>query len=418
MKEPDVMFQITNISCRFSLTILLLLCFAGCGSDRPIVVLENVSWPDGSVVSIIQDGRIVDRSTLYGDHVMLRAAGPGICRIRAGERNALSWISGKVLLSEGINRIYLSTPSIRRRTGRGMFGLSLGTQEVDLPHALLFDNPVPGVTTLTVEYEAFSTPEELLKLAATAHANAVECIVSLQLAALPEGRKSNRQFSAMLDKMEMSGIDGVLLDPDIDTYSLDIFPQFVRTAATEIHLRGMTLTVLIPESQPGNANPAVFFRDIPSPETPDMIRIAAPTPSETNPSPDTVLQIERAADRMVRDGVPLARISAELALSATAFTPRQGGGYDHAPLDAGDLESILPVAGMDAVLRLRDGTLRLGFRGRVYSFEDVEGLTWKVKRLGESPLAPKGGVHIMYDGMGITLDRSDLKRLTEAYIVR
>jgi hypothetical protein len=413
---------IVSLSCvkwyNMYVTVLLLICIAGCGQDRPVVVLENISWPDGSVVSIIQEGRIVDRSTLYGDYVRLRAAGQGLCRIRAGERNALTWLSGKVLLKEGENHITLPAPSIRRRTGNRMFGYADRTPVEDAARDLLFENPVPGVTTLTVQADTFHSNEILRERAVLAHTHATEFVVSLSLNTLPDNRKSEHMFRAGLDSMETAGVDGILLAPVPAVYSMGIFPRFVRFAAREIHHRGMTLSVVVPESWPEHISPGVLFRDIPAPEVPDMIRIAAPRPSEENPSPDIVGSIERITDRLVRDGVPRSRISAELALSAAAFTPRQGGGYSHAQLEHGELADILPAAGMDAVLRLRDGTLRLGFRGKVYSFEDVEGLTWKLRRLRESVLAPKGGIHILHDGMGVTLDRDGLKRLSEAYIVR
>ncbi len=388
---------------------------AGCGKDRPVVVVRNLSWPDGSVVSIIQDGLIADRSTLYGDYVRLRANHPGLVHVRSGEQNALTWLSKEVLLSNGEHHIALPALSIRRRTEGKTFGLSAMIPGVDSINKLLFENPVPAVTTLTLHNDSLDSNNSLRDIASAVHAHAVEIIVSLSLNSVPENRPAERTFQRTLDTLETAGIDGILLTPERDLYAHNTFFRFVRFAAREIHLRGMTVELAVPDSWPEKDGPDLFFRDVPAQEAPDMIRIAASLPTEENLSPDTVLHIERLVGRLIRDGVPEDRISAELALSAAAFVLRHDNEYEKAPINTGEIDSILPVAGMTTVVRLRDGTLRLGYGGRVYSFEDVDGLTEKLRRLNKSPFSPKGGVHILYDARGITLDRDGLKHLTEAY---
>ncbi len=399
----------------FQIMILFMAFLTGCGKDTPVLIVENVSWPDGTVVSVIQDGKIVDRSTLYGDYVRLRAEKPGQCRIRAGKQHALTWLSEDVVLMDGENRIPLPAPSARRRAAGSIFGFSVAKSCTGAVHDILFKNPVPGVTTITVPYDVSNADDTLNDIATTAHDHAVELLVPIHLNTLPEDRHSERLFPDMLNRLETAGVDGVLLAFGSDITTQDVFLRFVRSAASEIHLRGMTLTLAAPDSWPGDAEAESLFRDVPSPEMPDMIMIPGLSPSEKNISPDTVLHIERCVDRLISDGVPQEKIAAECTFSAWAFAQGQNGEYSRVPLERGVLERILPVAGKTAVLRLRNGTLRLGYGGRVFSFDDIEGLAGKLRRLRKSPFAPRGGIHIRYDGTGITLDRDGLKQLSEIY---
>lgn len=399
----------------FLITILAMPLITGCGKDKPVVIVENVSWPDGTVVSVIQDGRIVDRSTLYGDYVRLRAEKPGQCRIRAGTQHALAWRSEDVLLMDGETRIPLPAPSARRRAAGSIFGLSVAQSCTEAVYDILFENPVHGVTTLTVPYDVSNADDTLNDIATAAHGHAVELIVSISLNALPEDRHSQRLFPDMLSRLETAGVDGVLLAFGSDLPTQDAFLRFVRSAASEIHLRGMTLTLAAPDSWPDKTGAEALFLDVPAPETPDMIVISAPLPTEKNISPDTVLHIERRVDRLISDSIPQEKIAAECTFGASAFTQEKNGEYSQVPLDPGALERILPVAGNSAVIRLRDGTLRLGYGGRVFSFDDIEGLAGKLVRLRESPFAPRGGIYIRYVRTGMPLDRDGLKQLSEVY---
>ena len=156
--------------------------------------------------------------------------------------------------------------------------------------------------------------------------------------------------------------------------------------------------------------------EAPAPERPDELRIAFKCTGV--PSSVPVDQIEKIIEELFRQHIPLSRISVEMTLTAFKFRVVDNGGLEPLELKEGELQTLLDSTDGYGVIRLVDLSLRLGHKGTLYAFDDTEGIAQKISLLRAGGFSRSGGIHIVYDGLGVEPDPEDFKLIIKSASVQ
>lgn len=409
---------------RFFYLFLFTACISfGCDKAKPDINVLNSNWPEGTCVSVLQKDRIVARTALYGNHVRISVPEEGFFQIRAGFPAALTWISEKIQVTIGTNNYSLPICIPRRRIGSSRIGLTVQTAYPDSIYAYMLETAYPSFTTISprVSFREKENGSGLSNpgIIDLAHSKAVEVTVRIRLADREFNENFKDYFLSLIDSLEVFGTDGMVMAPEALVFSDKGFLKSVRKIASEMHKRGMTLGISLPlDYKAVNFNPEALFSGVPSPETPDELRMMdSQSENSGGDLPVNVVdEIEEVLERFARSNIPLKKVSVEMALTAVAYNDIGNGTYKPVDLKEGTFTKILSEVGMDAAFRLRDESLRLGYRGVIYAFDDVDGVSKKIQRLMSGNLSRAGGVHIIYDRCGVEIDSDDLKQIAGSFI--
>jgi len=409
---------------RFFYLFLLTTCISiTCGKAKPVINLSNSNWPEGTCVTVLQKGRIKARTALFGDYVKISVPEEGFCQIRVASPSALTWISEKIPVNVGTNNYSLPSCIPRRRIGSSQIGLTVQTADPDSIYAYMLETTYPSITTISPTIPVWKKENSRglsnPGIIALAHAKAVEVTVQMRLAGREYDEDLKSYCLSLIDSLEVFGVDGIIIVPKVHVLSSEKFIEFIKKIASEVHKRGMTFGISL---QPGNKtlnfNPEALFSGVPTPETPDELRIMNPQSENSigGLSVNVVDEIEEVLDHFARSKIPLSKVTVELALTSAAYSDMGNGTYKPVDLEEGTFTKILSEVGMDAAFRLRDESLRLGYRGVIYVFDDVDGISKKIRRLRSGNLSSAGGIHIVYDRCGVEIDSDDLKQISVSFI--
>jgi len=395
----------------------------GCDKAKPVINVLNSNWPEGTCVTVLQEGRVVARTTLFGDYVRISVPEDGFCQVRVASPSALTWISEKIPVNAGTNNYSLPSCIPRRRIGSSQIGLTVQTADPDTIYAYMLETAYPFITTIspTIPVREKENNRGLSDpgIIALAHAKAVEVTTQMRLA----GREYNEDIMdyclSLIDSLEVFGADGMVMVPEALVFSDKGFLKSVRKIASEVHKRGMTLGISLPlDYKAVNFNPEALFSGVPPPETPDELRIMNPQSEDSIDGLPFNLadKIEGILKLFARSKIPLKKVTVWLALSAVAYNDVGNGTYKPVDLEEGTFTKVLSEVGMDAAFRLRDESLRLGYKGVIYVFDDVDGLSKKIRGLRSGNLSRAGGLHIIYDRCGVEINSDDLKQIAGSFV--
>ena len=381
----------------------------GCGRQTPDLVIYNSTWPDGTSVSLIDGSLVTQRSKLYGGHTQLSIPKTQSYIIRAASSAHITFMSDTLTIDRERSSFSLPSPVSRRRIGSWRIGLSLRKDLPDSLYEYLLEKAHGSLTTISPDMLHNALLSRIIR---KAHAKGIEVTACVHLTAneLPD-------VLSLADSAEVYGVDGIVAQPDSTVLSMAEFSDAMRGLAAALHKRGVTFAVqVIADCGAGSIllPPGIrlIFTEVPDPEMPDELRIAficTGTPSSVSAE-----RIEEKIGELVKDHIPLSRTSVELALTGFKFRVMDDGDLEPVSLKRGEVQTLLQGSGGYKVIRLRDGSLRLGYRGAFYAFDDIDGMAYRISRLRTGGLSRSGGIHIVYDGLGVAPDPEHIKRLAKS----
>ncbi|MDD4986801.1 MAG: hypothetical protein PHQ43_13695, partial [Dehalococcoidales bacterium] len=293
--------------------------------------------------------------------------------VRVASPAHVTFLSDTLLTDKGNISFALPPPIPRPRIGSWRLGCVLSQH---LPDSLYEDFTSIAHGSLTTISPDLLNNERLTRIVSAAHVNNIEVT-----ARVPVTASDTPQILSIADSAEVYCVDGVVVLPDSSLCASPEFGGFVRQLASSLHERGLTLAVqflsdcgadsiIIPSGIPEVMTLA------PPPETPDELRISF-TCAGIQTSVTTE-RIEEKINELVRKHIPLSRITVELILSGFKFRFGDNGNLEPEKPEQGEIQDIIRDSGGYGIVRLRDGTLRLGFKGSLYIFDDCEGRAQKI----------------------------------------
>jgi len=384
-----------------------LIVSLSCSRPQPVVEIATHHWPEGSAVSLIRNGKVVARSSLFGDHVRMNAPKPGSYHVRVASPEALASVSPELEVGPGVTAYTLPLPVMRRRIGTTNLGLGFAAPGSDSVCMRVLETSPTALTSISLYLGVSDAAADIIR---RAHEKGIEVLLRGE----GRGRETKTVLTSMLalsDSAERYGADGiVIVSDDSGGYDRRVMAT-VRTLAAAVHERGMTLSLALVPGEEGRFHPRAFFDSIPAPECPDdlVLLCSAAGIEKDEIAPVSLSRIENSLIAVMDGRIPLSRITVEIALSAFAYRGNGTSNREGVSLVTGAIERILSEAGSGGAIRLGDGTLILGFRGVNYAWDDLAGITRKIAFLRTGEFARVRGVRIVWDGLGVKPDTEGLK---------
>ena len=397
--------------------LLALVVLLSCGSSEHALYVFNYGWPAGTSISVIQGGEITVRTSLYGRHTRIVIPGDEPFRIRAASPAVLTFVSHEITEAEGMAKFSLPGPVFRRTIGRYRLGADLRSADADTIALNLIASASSSFTTLSMEFhdksaETLTFYREFVEKAHIAGIEVIAC-VNVQSWNTQEDRLANT-FSKV-HFAEVCGIDGIIINDEFLGKSPGGFIlRQIRSIAGSVHRRGMTLAMeIVADRQKFMAR---MFMDIPVSRCPDELRLNLDIPHENGEivSPVSVERIETAIVACFDHAIPLSKLSIDMNIQARAFINRGNDVIAREEVHPGELHDVLVRAGEQVQVRLWDGSLRLGYSGTVYAYEDGEGLADKIRKLLPGSFKQMRGVYIVSDGSGLSPDSEMMSCVAES----
>jgi len=386
--------------------VLFVFIAVSCGSERTSLTVRSTSWPETATVSIIHTAGVAARSSLYGSRTRLPVESGAAVRIRAAHPEYLAFLSDTLRFVEVGARFTLPSPIRRRRIGGWRLGLTLPADDPDSAFPTIIANVPHALTTVS---PALAGDPALSEIAAEAHARGIEVTARFTLSTENRGKGT-----IAVDGAEVFGVDGIVADiaQEIagDPAGVDALRRMIKT----VHDRGMTFAVrTVAGCGVGGIDlPRLvgqIMTDAPRPEQPDELRIALRcSGGQALPS---IEALEEKAAALVERRIPLTRVSFEFTLTAAKFILNNGGGLERVRIERGELEDLVDAIGDTAMIRMRDGTCRLGHGGFLYVYGDEASVARLAGRMREGTLARSGGIHLVYDGYGVSPTPSSIREI-------
>jgi len=403
------MVRITAFRCMKKLFYSVFLCIlavTGCErSEPPRLIISAPSWPDGTCVSLIYSDHRMVHTNIYGGRGQLPLRPNVDYRIRAASPSHITFLSDTFPKSGSKQYLTLSNAVPRRRIGSWRLGLTITRDYPDSLWDRLLDEDYASLTTIS---PGLLSNEHLPRLIRTAHSYGVEVTASAPLS------MNNISFvNSLADSAEVYCVDGIVILPDSTVLESAGFDEAVRGLASVLHKRGLTFSIrTLTGCEPGSMrlHPVIqhIMTEAPAPEQPDELRIAF----ICNGAPSSVSaeRIEEKIGGLTGEHIPLSRISVELIVTAFKFRVMGDGGLEAEDLPPGELQDLLRGADEDGYIRLRDGSLRFGYRGSLYAFDDREGTAQKISSMRNlNGISRSGGIHITYESRGVKPEAGDFK---------
>ena len=399
--------------------VIALMVLFSCGSPEHALYVFNYGWPASTSISVIQGGEITVRTSLYGRHARIVIPGDRPFRIRAASPAVLTFVSREINEAEEMATFSLPRPVFRRTIGRYRLGADLRSADADTIASNLIASAASSFTTLSMEFHDKSAEKLTLyrEFVGKAHNAGIEVIacVNVQSWNTQEDRLANT-FS-MVHFAEICGIDGIVINDEFLGKSPGGFIlRQIRSIAGSVHRRGMTLSMEITADR--QEFMARMFIDIPVSRCPDELRLNLDIPHESKNgeivSPVSVERIESAIVACFDHAIPLSKLSIDMNIQARAFINSDNDVIAREDVSPGELQDVLVRAGEQAQVRLWDGSLRLGYSGTVYAYEDGKGLAEKIGKLLPGSFKRMRGVYIVSDGSGLSPDSEMMCYLAES----
>ena len=392
--------------------LLVILLFSGAvNCDRTVdeLIVYNSTWPDGTCVSILAGREQFTRTIMYGGHARLGIPKHGSYFVRTASPAFLTFLSDTLTVTGRKNSFTLPAPLSRRRIGSWHVGLALNINSPDSLYNYLLSNAHGSLTTISPE---LLCNYHLINIIRMAHEKGIEVTATVPLQA-----RGLTDIFSLADSAEVYCVDGIVVVPDSTVLKMAEFSDIVQEFAAELHRRGLTLAVQI-KVDCGAATLSLFpelkyiMTNTPYPERPDELRIAF----KCNGIPSSVSaeRIEEIISELFKEHIPLSRISAELYLTAFKFQVMDDGDLEQVSLRQGELASLINTTGGYGAIRLRDGSLRFGYTGFLYVYEDSEGFSEKIRLLRSGIFSRSSGIYIVYDGCGVEANAEGIKQIARS----
>ena len=383
--------------------MLLLGVLAGCGEPHSLTVVAP-GWPDGSGITVLSAaGRIVGGSRLYGERTRVYLPGAGSFTLCVAHRR---YLTVHVVLPEGApgNPVSLPSPVPRRTEGAGSPGIVISDS---LPDSL-FDAICLEAPTAVAAVSPLLEGGRAARIVSIAHAGGIAVIPRVRVT-----QPGSPTAADIADQVARAGVEGVILDPGHAGAGTGWFARMALDAAALLHQRGMTLAVRLPvPCAAGRAeipdSLATLFSEAPEPERPDELILAfACDGIPVAASVDRIAEVLGVAADL---RIPPARCGIELTL--TGFIASVDS-VDVSPRRAktGVIGKLLDGGGYGLV-RLRGGSVRMGYGGAVYLFDDLQGVGLRIAELRRVVTARNAGIWLTFDGRGASPEPDELRRLS------
>ena len=390
------------------LCLNIFLTILSCERHEIELIIHNSSWPEGTIISLIHGDRILSRSSLYGGHVRLRISQNNMYRIRAASRTSLTFLSEPITFTNDKNSFILPSHLPRKRRGTWRLGLSLCMDSTDSLYEYLLKQRGSPFTTLSPD---LMNNTHLKVTTRQAHAKGIEIT-----ACVPVSTQDLPHILSLADSAVAYGVDGIVVEPDSVMLFSDKFDDRIRELANILHARGLTFSLRYTVNcDAGHLSIPQKLRhilsEIPVPEQADELRISflCDGISSTN----STESIEEKISELQKEHIPLSRISIELLLSAYKFRILDNNDLRLDALKPGELQELLRESGGSGIIRLRDGSLRFGYRGMLYVFDDDETVTQKISLLRTGIFSRSGGIHIVFDDLGVAPDSLTIMKIAQ-----
>jgi len=278
----------------------------------------------------------------------------------------------------------------------------------------LLDSLSSCVSRISIELGKGLNSEELIYLA---HSKAIEIAVRGDCRKIKSLRKAEKLMFSLVDSVEVYGAESLIfIPPGKGDYNKETVAA-IRKLASETHERGISFSVGLDAEKLEKFSPVALFDNVPSPERPDELRLlfGLHESSKEVSSPVSVDQIGAVLVRMHELKIPLSNISVEIPLSAFAWRSIGKKKIEPLELEPGKFETILQEAGEGGALRLGDGSLQLAYKGNIYAFDNLSGISSKVSFLSSGELSRIRGLYVRYDGLGVKPDGEGMKKLSQVF---
>ncbi len=381
---------------------------SGCGSDRPVVTVRG-QWPDGTGITLIRDGAVDGSTRLYGGRARVEVPAPGGYCLVAAAPGFLTRISGPMTAGDPDATWNIPLPVPRRTIAGGAVGFAFTGDAPDSLYTFLC-REAPSALTAVSPAIADST---LTAIVAAAHGAGVAVIPCFTVRG-PDDPKP----AGIVSAVAAAAADGAVLEPDETSAHAPWFTAYIRTVSGMLHERGFTMDVRIPfacSSEPPSVHEpiaAVFERIVPESEWPDVVRLAFVCGGI--PATAAATRIAEVLRAVAASRIPSGRCAVELRF--TGFVLR-GDAQERPPDQAGPgiVERLRKVAAPSmGGIHMRDGSVRLGFGGSVYMYDNLVGTAVKMGDLASLGLPHTAGVYLVFDGCGVLPDADDASRFASS----
>ena len=392
-----------------SILIGAVVIASGCESTGSKLVIYNSNWPDGTCISIIDGNNRLIRTSLYGGRTQLNIKKISSYVIRASSPAHITFLSDTLSVDSDHITFVLPPPTLRHKIDSWRIGFSFRNDLPDSVYNHLVANVQTSLTTISPE---LLNNKHLIRFIRTAHAKGIEVTACVDITT-----DDLYDFHSLADSAEVYCVDGIVVQADSAVLSMPEFGDVMRGLAAVLHRRGLTFGLQITTNcGTDSLFPLSGIRHImteaPAPERPDELRIAFKCTGL--PSSVPVDQIEKIIEKLFRQHIPLSHISIELTLTAFKFRVVENGVLEPLELNEGELQTLLNSTDGHGIIRLRDLSLRLGHKGALYAFDDIEGTAQKIGLLRAGGFLRSGGIHIVYDGLGVEPDQEDFKLIIKS----
>ncbi len=383
------------------LCIAFFAVIFSCSSDTAHLTVRSDSWPDGTSITIISDGRIIASSKLYGGRLrlelpkdiefMVRAASPSIITFMGHQRDTYSKPDDYIL----------PRPVKRYRYGSWRFGFS--TNEIIKPDSSIVsfkNNVVRSLTAPLLDNRAFAGNRFLQD----------EMTGILKLS---ESSLSN--YKALCDSAVIYGVDGLLLDPDDTVWNSTQNCAQMQEMIALVHDYGMSCDIRYQlDCAAGHCTIPPLLTDMfladSSEMNPDELRVAFVC--DSIPSIASVEKIEETLLSLNNKRIPLSRLAIEMGIAAGKYRIESDGSMTEIAIKPGEIDRIFRSVDDDKLLRLKDTSLRLGHSGSMYIFEDFFSIDVKITNFRSGKLVDCAGIHVRFDPYCLKPNQEELKRLS------
>ena len=393
---------------KFSLTCLLFVFvfLSGCNKKDISVTIRSDAWPDGTNISIISNGVILTESKLYGGRLRLSIPENIEFSLHAASLDNLTYVSKITNSYVAPDDIILPHPVKRFRYGSWRFGIV----DKNISHNTLY-------STWFVEADGFYSLT--IPLLNNPGISSQKFHSRELIASLPLSLEMLTNYSALCDSAVLYGVDGLLLAPEPSFWKDVNEPTLLSGMVSEIHDRGMSCDIRFELSLdeaiieiPGILQ-SCFSEKVTTMQA-DELRIAFD--SERNPSIETYELIEKKILSLNKMNIPLFRISIELKMKGLKFKVDNNQNMMSADLAVDEIDDYSEIVGKENILRLSDTSLRFGYGGAIYVFDDYIGMADKISRLRQGTLRKFAGVHITFDASCISPKPGDIELLSKSVL--
>lgn len=383
--------------------ILLLSFFFSCGKKDSYIYLLNRNWPDGTVLNLYKGDKHLSDSVIYGNHIRFAVKDTGEFILRIANKDYLTVLFDIPKVTTDNLSLSLPSPIQKKRVGSWRIGLVFRTDIQNVDYSEFIAQNPESFTTIYPELFKNGYLNETVR---KSHEKGIEIIAKADIS----GNESE-SIKTAIDSSVVYGIDGILLNVTLETSENSRKMKNITEYFKSIHekqlLAGLTFTLDdIAKNEKICKNLKDMFKGQKSDYQPDFICFSL---ESVNFEKDKIEDMIKN----VKNDVPISKILIDIKLSAVKKSVSESESGKSLIPEPGEIENIIKTAGENGIIHVQDGSLRLGYGGYIYIFDNMESISGKIKSLRDGILSHSSGITVSFEKEGVYPDSKEFVKLSE-----